>query len=115
MNPSYLKLTKRLSEVLPESVFWLSNRQLCQLLNISESTRKRDHGVLSALGVIPVSWKNRTGYDREKIEVFWEFRQLHSMTDRDCAIAKICETMRLINERQGQGTGTTTATTVRTA
>lgn len=77
-------------------MFWLSNKQLCQLLSISESTRKRDHSVLVALGLIPANWKNRTGYDRDKIEVFWEFRQLHSMTDRATAIEKIVKTMRLI-------------------
>jgi hypothetical protein len=105
MDVSYLKATKRLSDVLPESIWWLSNKDLENLLAISESTRRRDTALLRALKLLPESWKKRRGYDRPKVEVLWEFRQLQTMTDRDSAVENIPKLMRLLtdeSERQGE-------------
>lgn len=109
MNTAYLSVTKRLDEVLPESIPWLSNAAACTFLGISEPTRKRDTSLLRELspqGFSP-NWKNRRGYNRAALEVLWEFRQLQNLTDREEAIANINQLMRLIYERKRQRTGAT--------
>ena len=99
----YLAITKRLDEVVPH-VYWFKNSQLCQLLNISEPTRKRDAALLRALGVI--SCKHRRGVAREDAIAFWEFRQLQRWSDRDEAVSLIFDVMEILsNAEQGQGTG----------
>lgn len=104
MNKAYLSATKRLDEVLPESIPWLSNAEARKFLGISEPTRKRDTSLLRELspqGFSP-NWKNRRGYNRAALEVLWEFRQLQNLTDREEAIANINQLMRMIYERKRQ-------------
>ncbi|MCG5058969.1 MAG: hypothetical protein KA714_13500 [Limnoraphis sp. WC205] len=99
---AYILTTKRLQDVVP-SVCWMTNQQLQDFLNISSATRRRDASVLRALGLFPKSWSKRKGYDLKCLEVWWEFRQLHSLTDRHFAITNIVQLMEILtNEQQGQ-------------
>jgi len=104
MNKAYLSATKRLDEVLSESIPWLSNAEARKFLGISEATRKRDTALLREIAPMGFSsgWKNRRGFNRAALEVLWEFRQLQNLTDREEAIANINQLMRMIYERKRQ-------------
>lgn len=106
MDAAYLKTTKRLGDVLPRHVLWLSNADMQRFFHISISTRKRDAEVLRFLQPkgFRSNWKNRKGYTREALEVWWEFYQLKLRFDRDEAISKIYELMEIIYEYQRQRT-----------
>jgi hypothetical protein len=97
----YLAVSKRLDEVIPH-VYWFKNSQLCQLLNISEPTRKRDAALLRDLGLIKC--KHRRGCSRDEAVVFWEFRQLQRWSDRDEATNLIFNVLEAIHAEQRQGT-----------
>lgn len=95
----YLGNSQRLDMVVPY-LYWFSNQQLCELLQISEPTRKRDAALLRALGVI--TYKHRRGVSREDAIAFWEFRQLQRWADRDEAVNLIFDVLEAINAEQGQ-------------
>jgi hypothetical protein len=98
----YVMTTKRLADILP-NVCWMTNKQLQDFLNISSATRRRDAEVLRALGLMPKNWSKRKGYDLICLEAWWEFRQLHRLTDRSFAITNIINLMEIIyDERQRQ-------------
>ncbi|MFB2970349.1 hypothetical protein ACE1CD_15355 [Aerosakkonema sp. BLCC-F183] len=104
MNRTYLSVTKRLDEVLPAQVLWLSNAEMERFFQISDSKRKRDAEILRSLcpSGFRVNWKNRRGYNRAVLEVWWEFYQLCRLTDREEAIEQICKVMELLHESAGQ-------------
>ncbi|EAW35980.1 hypothetical protein [Lyngbya sp. PCC 8106] len=100
----YVKLTKRLLDVLPNNVVWLSNKQLQDLLSISSPTRRRDAVILKALKLLPEKRKDRDGYDLKTLVIWWEFRQLHSLTSRYFAITNICRLLEIIYDESDRQT-----------
>lgn len=104
MNDAYFLRTKRLNDELPVEIPWLTNAQTCIFLRISDATRRRDAEILREMNIpgFPTHWKNRSGYNRQVLEVLWEFYQLKSLTDRTEAIDKIKPLMEALYARKGQ-------------
>lgn len=100
MHSAYRQVTKRLSEVLPETIYWMTTRELESWLGFSNATRKRDQSVLQALGLIPKQVTGQGGYPRDILEIWWEFRQLQHKTSRYFAITNIRKLLEEINHEQ---------------
>ncbi|MEL7035052.1 MAG: hypothetical protein AAFO04_05450 [Cyanobacteria bacterium J06592_8] len=104
MHSAYRQATKRLSEVLPETIYWMTTRELESWLGFSNATRKRDQSVLQALGLISKQVTGQGGYPRDILEIWWEFRQLQKQTSRYFAITNICPIWEEINREQHRQT-----------
>ncbi len=107
MNDAYFLRTKRLDDELPIEIPWLTNAQACIFLKVSGATRRRDAEVLREMGIpgFPSHWKNRSGYNRQVLEVLHEFYQLKNLTDRTEAIDKIKPLMEALYAKRRQRTG----------
>jgi hypothetical protein len=83
-NPTYQRLIAGLAETVPPSCWWIPNEVAIANLGISQSTRKRDTRLLTALGVMSEKGK-RKGYTRDEYAALVMFRAVQDMADRDVA------------------------------